>query len=52
MSSFTAKNIFSSFKATGVHLFNPNVMLDRFTNNDLDTSSNALEEAPTYSSKV
>ncbi|KAF1354169.1 hypothetical protein EJ07DRAFT_134324 [Lizonia empirigonia] len=47
-SSFTAKNIFSSFKAAGVHPFNPNVILDRFTNDDSDTSSNASEEAPTY----
>jgi hypothetical protein len=52
VSSFTAKNIFSSFKATGVHPFNPNVILDCFTNDDLDTSSNALEEAPTYSGKA
>jgi hypothetical protein len=51
-SSFTVKNIFSSFKATGVHPFNPNVILDRFTTNNSDTSSNALEEAPTYSSKA
>ena len=49
VSSFTAKNVFSSFKATGVYPFNPNVILDRFTNDDSDTSSNALEEAPTYS---
>jgi hypothetical protein len=48
MSSFTAKNISSSFKATGVHPFNPDVILDRFTNDDSDTSSNASEEAPTY----
>ena len=48
MSSFTAKNIFSSFKATGVHTFNPNVILDRFTNDDSDTSNNASEEAPIY----
>ncbi|KAI0569388.1 hypothetical protein TUN199_11627, partial [Pyrenophora tritici-repentis] len=47
-SSFTAKNVFSSFKATGVHPFNPNVILDRFTNDDSDASSNASEEAPTY----
>ena len=47
MSSFTPKNIISSFKATGVHSFNPDVILDRFTN-DSDTSSNASEEAPTY----
>ena len=47
-SSFTAKNILSSFKATGVHPFNPDVVLDRFANNDSDTSSNASEEAPTY----
>jgi hypothetical protein len=48
VSSFTAKNIFSSFKATGVHPFNPDVLLDRFTNDDSDTSSNASEETPTY----
>jgi hypothetical protein len=47
-SSFTAKNIFSSFETTGVHPFNPDVILDRFTNDDSDTSSNASEEAPTY----
>ncbi|KAF1361280.1 hypothetical protein EJ07DRAFT_78729, partial [Lizonia empirigonia] len=32
--------------------FNPNVILDRFTNDDSDTSSNALEEAPTYSGEA
>jgi hypothetical protein len=48
VSSFTAKNIFSSFKATGVYPFNPDVILDRFTTNDSDTSSNASEETPTY----
>lgn len=51
-SSFTAKNIFSLFEATGVHPFNPDVILDCFTNNDLDTSSNALEEAPIYGSEA
>lgn len=40
VSSFTAKNIFSSFKATGVHPFDPNVILDRYTTNNSDTSSN------------
>ncbi|KAF1361354.1 hypothetical protein EJ07DRAFT_41421, partial [Lizonia empirigonia] len=45
------KNIFSSFKAAGVHPFNPNIILDRFTNDDSDTSSNASEEAPTYGEK-
>ena len=52
VSSFTTKNIFSSFHATGVHPFNPNVTLDRFTTNDSDTSSNASEEAPTYSGEA
>ena len=52
MSSFTVKNIVSSFEVIGVYPFNPDVILDRFANDDLDTSSNALEEAPTYSSKA
>jgi hypothetical protein len=51
-SSFTAKNIFSSFKATGVHPFNPNIILDRFTNDSSDTSSDASEEAPTCGNQV
>ena len=48
MASFTEKNIFSSFKATGVHPFNPNVILDRFTDSETDTASDALSKAPTY----
>ena len=52
ISSFTAKNIFSLFKATSVHPFNPNVVLNCFTNNNSDTSSNALEEAPIYGGKA
>jgi hypothetical protein len=48
VASFTEKNIFSSFKATGVHPFNPDVILDRFTDNDTDTASDPSSEAPTY----
>jgi hypothetical protein len=51
-SSFTVKNIFSSFKATGVRLFNPDIILDRFTNDNSDISSNASEGAPTYSGEA
>ena len=48
MASFTEKNILSSFNATGVHPFNPDVILDRFTDSDNDTASDASSEAPTY----
>ncbi len=49
MTSFTEKNILSSFNATGVSPLNPNVILDRFTNNSSDTSSEASSEASCYS---
>jgi hypothetical protein len=48
VASFTEKNIFSSFNATGIHPFDPDVILDRFTNSDTETASDASSEAPTY----
>jgi hypothetical protein len=48
VASFTEKNIFSSFKATGVHPFNPDFILDRFTDSGTDTASDVSSEAPTY----
>ena len=49
MASFTAKNIFSSFKSTGVHPFNLDVILNRFIDNSSDTLSNTLSVTPIYS---
>ena len=49
MASFTAKNIFSSFKSTGVHPFDPDVILNRFIDNSSDTSSNTSSVTPIYS---
>ena len=49
VTSFTEKNILSSFKCTGVVPFNPSVILNRFVNNDSDTSSSSDSDASYYS---
>ena len=48
MSSFTEKNILSSFKSVGVSPFKPNVILDKFTNSDSETSEDSNSGAPCY----
>lgn len=47
--SFTKANILSSFKATSVHPFNPNVILERFRGDASDTSSEASSDNSVYS---
>jgi hypothetical protein len=39
--SFTKSNILSSFKATGIHPWNPDVILSRFTNSDSERSGSS-----------
>ena len=46
--SFSEKNVLSSFKSTGISPFNPDVILNRFINNDSDTSSNSEDDARVY----
>lgn len=48
VTSFSEKNVLSSFKSTGVSPFNPDVILRRFINNDSDTSTDSEDDAQVY----
>ncbi len=39
--SFTESNILNSFRATGIHPWDPDVILSRFTNNDFEHSGSS-----------
>ena len=48
MARFDKLNILSSFKAVGVSLFNPNVILDKFVDSDSETSEDSDSDSPIY----
>jgi hypothetical protein len=48
VTSFSEKNVLSSFASTGISPFNPNVILQQYINSDSNTSSDSEDDAQVY----
>jgi hypothetical protein len=48
VTSFSEKNVLSSFASTGISPFNPNVILQQYINSDSNTSSDSEDYAQVY----